>query len=254
MQENIDNTDDRINNNEETPRTVPKKKRDYVFTEKRQLAFAKMQEARRAKIAAKKLLSNQSKDNAREERSVTKIDNKTLQHDVRISNNENEQSRCLPSAHCERQSHMSSSSDTDSSNYESDKETTPVIISGYDDNEPDSKIKITRVRRKNKINNDLERIYKEVKQEESVSDIQQHKSIVTKKQSSRRKKILDTYYEQNKDAFMQHDGVLGEIDLSKEEFDELHARFVEYEKSTLVSKLTKVEKKPRKKRTKVIGA
>jgi hypothetical protein len=211
MQDNIDN-----NNIEVVQPKIEKKKREYVFTEKRKLALEKMQAARKLKLEERK----KTKCVVPEEMQAVPI----LERSKPIINE-------------------SSSSDTDSENYESDKESNPVIISGYDENEPESKIKITKVKRRNAIcvNKDLEKIYEEVKQEESKP---------VKKQSTRRKKILDTYYEKNKDVYTQHDGELGEIELSQDEFDELHKRFIEYEKGILMNRLVKAEPKKRKPRTK----
>ena len=64
-------------------------------------------------------------------------------------------------------SSSSSSTSTDSSNYESDEKTDKVIIHNYDENEPESKLIIKKVRRKNKINHEeLKKIYDEVNKEE----------------------------------------------------------------------------------------
>ena len=53
----------------------------------------------------------------------------------------------------------SSSSGTDSSNYESDKDIQPIIINNYDKDEPEAKLKITKIKRKTKVDNkELEKI------------------------------------------------------------------------------------------------
>ena len=53
-----------------------------------------------------------------------------------------------------KSSSSESSTSTDSSNYESDEKTDKVIIHNYDEKEPESKLIIKKVRRKNKINNE----------------------------------------------------------------------------------------------------
>ena len=60
-----------------------------------------------------------------------------------------------------------SSTSTDSSNYESDEKTEKTIIHNYNEKEPESKLIIKKVRRKNKINHEeLKKIYDEVNREE----------------------------------------------------------------------------------------
>ena len=55
-----------------------------------------------------------------------------------------------------------SSRSTDPSNYASDEKTDKVIIHNYDEKEPESKLIIKKVRRKNKINHEeLKKIYDE---------------------------------------------------------------------------------------------
>ena len=58
-----------------------------------------------------------------------------------------------------KSSSSSSSTSTDSSNYESDEKTDKVIIHNYDDKEPESKLIIKKVTRKNKINHEEKNIY-----------------------------------------------------------------------------------------------
>ena len=56
-----------------------------------------------------------------------------------------------------------SSTSTDSSNYESDEKTDKIIIHNYDEKEPESKLIIKKVRRKNKINHEeLKKIYDDI--------------------------------------------------------------------------------------------
>ena len=130
----IDNTD---NNNIDD--TTPKKK--YVFTEKRQAAFDRMRAARKQKI---------------EEKRFGVLEKPILKRSRNVE---------------EEKKLSSSSSGTDSSNYESDGESKKIIISNYDINEPDSKIKITKIKRKNKINNEqLKKIFDEVNQENSDTE------------------------------------------------------------------------------------
>ena len=145
---NIDNIDNNDNNTTD-------KKRKYVFTEKRQAAFDKMKEARRQQIAEKRT------------RTLEKPELKRTTDVETIKEKENERIRMLFDE--------SSSSGTDSSNYESDHESKKIIISNYDTNEPDSKIKITKIKRKNTLalasrtinNEQLKKIYDEVKLENS---------------------------------------------------------------------------------------
>ena len=64
-------------------------------------------------------------------------------------------------------SESSLSTSTDSSNYQSDEKTDKVIIYNYDEKEPESKLIIKKVRRKNKINHEeLQKIYDDVSREE----------------------------------------------------------------------------------------
>ena len=53
-----------------------------------------------------------------------------------------------------KSSSSESSTPTDSSNYESDEKTDKVIIHNYDEKEPESKLIIKKIRRKNKINHE----------------------------------------------------------------------------------------------------
>ena len=95
----------------------------------------------------------------------------------------------------------SSSSGTDSSNYESDKDHEPIIINNYDDD--DSIIKITKVKRR--IN----------------------------KPKDCRKKILNEYFEKNKDKFCESEGEIDEIDVTKQESKNLQRRFLTYAKKII---------------------
>ena len=153
----IDNTDNTDNNNN-IDDTTPKKK--YVFTEKRQAAFDRMRAARKQKIEEKRT------------RPIV-LEKPKLKRSINFEQEE------------KKLSSSSSSSGTDSSNYESDGESKKIIISNYDINEPDSKIKITKIKRKNKINNEqLKKIFDEVNQEDSDSDVEPVKPIKkTRKQS-----------------------------------------------------------------------
>ena len=66
-----------------------------------------------------------------------------------------------------KSSSSESSTSTDSSNYESDEKTEKIIIYNYHDKEPESKLIMKKVRRKNKINHEeLKKIYDEVNKEE----------------------------------------------------------------------------------------
>jgi len=208
---------DNIDNQSHEP--IEKKKRKYELTEKRKAAFQKMQEARRLQLENRKKKKEE------------------------ISN---------------PVSSSSSSSGTESENYESDKEVKPIIVSNYDDNEPDSKLKITKVKRRVTVhrNSDIDReldaqlvnIYNEVKSEDLQAKQEEKSLAPSKKQSNRRKNQLDRYYERNKDVFTQHDGELEEIELTQDEWDALHSRFIEYEKSLLLTKLKKVSPKTRKRK------
>ena len=147
-------------------------KRAYVMTEKRKEAFEKMQQKRKEKL---------------EERKLNKLDNNKL--DNKLDNN------------------LSSSSGTDSSNYESDKDHESIIINNYDVNEPDAKIKITKVKRR------IKKI-----------DVVPSKS---------RKNILNEYFEKNKDKFCESDGEIDEIDVTKQESKNLQKRFLTYAKKII---------------------
>ena len=80
-----------------------KKKRTYVMTDKRKAAFEKMQEKRKQKIAEKRACK------------PIKVESKII-IDTQEETNINKDS----------------SSGTDSSNYESDKDIQPIIINNYD--------------------------------------------------------------------------------------------------------------------------
>ena len=59
-----------------------------------------------------------------------------------------------------KSSSSESSTSTDSSYYESGEKTDKIIIHNYDEKEPESKLIIKKVRRKNKINHEeLKKIY-----------------------------------------------------------------------------------------------
>ena len=191
---NIDN----IDNN-----AKPIVKRSYVMTDKRREAIERMQKARREKLAAKRSAPVLKRSNAEDGKEV-------VQSSLSSSSS-------------------SSSSETDSENYESDKDIKPVIISGYDKEEPETKIKITRVRRRDR-SNELKQIYQSVKQEEEKPKT--NKGL-------RRMKVLDAYYERNKDNYIAHDGELEEFKFSQDEWDAIHSRFSSYEKEILKNKLTK---------------
>ena len=191
-------------------------KRTYVMTDKRRAAIERMQQARKAKIAEKK-------------------QNKLIETPI-LKREESEDEKQHESS--DKELNEPSSSETDSDNYESDKETKPVIISGYDDEKPDSKIKITRVRRKaqNDRSEELKRIYDDVKKDNK----QQNKL-------NKRQKVLDAYYERNKDNFTSHDGELEEFEFNdSDEWDKMHARFSSYEKDLLKGTIKKAEPKKRK--------
>ena len=170
-----------------------KKKRTYVMTDKRKAAFEKMQEKRKQKIAEKRAC-------------------KPIKVESKIINDTQEETSVNKS--------NDSSSGTDSSNYESDKDIQPIIINNYDKDEPDAKIKITKVKRK--INRpELKKIYDEVK----------NGSLDTKvEKNNNRKQILDEYFENNKNKFCDPNGELDEFELSKSEFNKIKKRFLEYEK------------------------
>ena len=174
------------------------KKRSYVMTEKRKAAFEKMQQKRKEKL---------------EERKLNKLDNNNINSDIKSDINsdiKSDNKSDIGSLHCSGQSdiksniNQSSSSGTDSSNYESDKDHQPIIINNYDVDEPDAKIKITKVKRKiNKPNIE----------------------------SKSRKNILNEYFEKNKDKFCESDGEIDEIDVTKQESKNLQKRFLTYAKN-----------------------
>ena len=205
--------------------TKPKATRKYVMTDKRKEAIERMKKARAEQLALKRAAKS----------TITKPE-------------ERESFLREPK---EKSKESSESSETDSDNYESDENTKPVIISNYDKDEPETKIKITKVRRRTKSlalmvddrlsNNELKKIYDEVKLEESI--------IPKKKQSNRRAKILDAYYERNKDNFTSHDGELEEFEFSQEEWDNIHTRFIAYEKDQLKNVIKKASPKKRIKKS-----
>ena len=85
-------------------------------------------------------------------------------------------------------------------------------------------------RKSNNITKDLENIYNNVKNEQKMKP----EGCFAKPVSNRRKKILDSYYERNKDIFIQHGVQLEEFEFSQVEWDDMHNRFVAYEKNMLV--------------------
>jgi hypothetical protein len=230
-----------IRTSKESKESKPKAKRE--FTPARQAAFEKMQAARRKQLEQKRQQKLAEVKQKKEKKSIVEKYSKPTNVPILKRSNaidEKEEDFSLKTSGLCEENNVSSS--TDSSNYETDEETQKVIIKNFDQNQPDSKLIIKKVRNKKKVNDEqLKKIYEEIKQEDVES------KCVKKKQSNRRKKILDDYFERNKDVFTQHDGEFEEAEFLIEEFDELHKRFIEYERNGLFNRLAKAEKKPRKK-------
>ena len=131
----INNITEEINNN---INVTNKPKKEYNFTEKRKLAYEKMKEARKKKIEDmrnRKIEDNEKIPPIPKLKRSRAVDMK--QEIIKSSS-----------------SSSSSSTSTDSSNYESDEKTDKVIIHNYDEKEPESKLIIKKVRRKNKVNHE----------------------------------------------------------------------------------------------------
>ena len=188
-----------------------KQKRKYEMTPARESAFKKMQEARKLKIEEKRNRIIKSANKKSEPISFTSEPKEEIIA-TPVNNN-----------FATEQPEASSSTGTDSSNYESDENSKPVIVSNYDDNEPESKIKITKVKRKNNIKKEeLKKIYEDIKSNENIE----------KTSSQQRKKELDKYFKDNKEKFVDSgdDEDLPEIELSQEESEKLQKRFLRYKK------------------------
>ena len=147
--EQINNITEEINND---INITNKPKKEYKFTEKRKLAYEKMREARKKKIED---MRNRKIEDTEKIPPIPKLKRSKavdLKQEIIKSSSS---------------SSSSSSTSTDSSNYESDEKTDKVIIHNYDEKEPESKLIIKKVRRKNKINHEeLKKIYDEVNREE----------------------------------------------------------------------------------------
>ena len=145
--EQINNITEEINND---INITNKPKKEYKFTEKRKLAYEKMREARKKKIED---MRNRKIEDTEKIPPIPKLKrSKAVDMKQEIIKSSSE---------------SSTSTSTDSSNYESDEKTDKVIIHNYDIKEPESKLIIKKVRRKNKINHEeLKKIYDEVNREE----------------------------------------------------------------------------------------
>ena len=60
-----------------------------------------------------------------------------------------------------------------------------------------------------------------------------HKTIKQIRKQTERKKELDDYFHNNKHKFLEPDGELDEIEISIDEWNELHKKFDDFEKSRL---------------------
>ena len=122
--------------------TEPIKK--YDFTEKRKLAYEKMREARKKKIED---MRNRKIEDKEKIPPPPKL-KRSRAVDMKFNTSGVDMKQEIIKSSSE------SSTSTDSSNYESDEKTEKVIIHNYDENEPESKLIIKKVRRKNKINHE----------------------------------------------------------------------------------------------------
>ena len=162
---------------EDTVEAKPKRK--YVFTEKRQAAYEKMVESRKKKIEEKRQAVHQNKPIVLEK---PKLKRSTAAEIKKPAFNSD----------YETSSENSTTSGTNSSDYESDEKTNKTILHNVFPEEPETSLIIKKVKRKNKINNeDLKKNYDEVKQDdEETHQIKQKKPRQTKQQQQEKKTVV----------------------------------------------------------------
>jgi hypothetical protein len=234
---NKNNINDDNENNENTTKenkenNEPKNKRKFEFTPARQAAFKKIQAAKKMQLMG--LYEKEEEENENADNEVT---------DSELNFNEND--------------------DNNEDDNEDDNEEDENINKAAKEVEEENNQKINRgvASIKNDQNNEEMREYFETSnileelkdtQEELKSTqellektnelvkilneelMNKHKTIKQMSKETERKKELDDYFHNNKHKFIDPNGELEEGEFSKEEFDELHEKFKNFEESILM--------------------